>query len=113
MSLTEKQRIAAERAYIIASLTNRELEILAEVEYWDKQELLVSENQKRLQSECTHPLIMRVHKNEGISGGWDRSEDVYWTSHHCSLCYLRWHTNQRWDIVGERKGHPNDTLAAA
>lgn len=111
MALTEEQKEEAIAQYIEAQLSEedrayKKLLDAARIAM-DDAELHFAE----LQSKCPHPLIMRVHKNEGSTGGWDRCNDSYWTSHKCNMCDKRWHTHQRWAQVGGRQGHPDDKEA--
>lgn len=108
--LTPEQEEEAKRLYIESKLTPEEKEHAHKLReariVMEAAELSFTE----LQRACTHPLIARNYKNEGDSGNWDRA-DSYWTRHHCTLCDLRWSTNQSWQRVGTGLGLPTDQAA--
>lgn len=108
--LTPEQEAEARALYIESKLTPEEKEHAHKL----REARIVMEAAElafaALQQTCPHPLIARDHKNEGSSGNWDRS-DSYWTRHHCTICDLRWHTNQRWKYLGTGLGLPTDQAA--
>lgn len=108
--LTPEQEEEARRLYIESKLTPEEKEHAHKL----REARIVMESAElafaALQKSCPHPLVARVHKNEGSSGNWDRA-DSYWTSHRCTLCDLRWSTSQRWQYLGGRLGLPTDKEA--
>lgn len=109
-TLTPEQRAEAEWEYIFSRLTD------AERAHYEKLGMLKQAMERaidvydRAQSACTHPLIARETKNDGSTGNWDRN-DMYWTDHKCRLCGKRWTTNQRWQHIGTKTGHPDDSIA--
>lgn len=67
----------------------------------DNHQKMIGELQKR----CNHPLSFREHHNMG------NGVDYYVTQHRCHICDLYWKTNQRWDLVGDKRGMPDDPEA--
>ena len=106
-----KERADLERAAFIRDL-------LSDDDKWVQSRMIALKTEINIanaeilkqQDLCSHPLVVRVIKNEGSSGNWDR-DDHYWTSHRCEICDLRWSTNQSWKNVGGRLGLPNDKEA--
>jgi hypothetical protein len=111
MSLTLAQQEEAKRVYIRSKLTPAEKAHYTKLCKADAKVEAAQAAYDKLQKSCPHPLIAREHKNEASTGGWDRGDDSYWTSHKCTLCGLRWSTDQRWDLVGGRRGMPDDEEA--
>ena len=60
-----------------------------------------------IQSQCSHPLVVRKTENKSDTGNWDRGQDSYWTEHECGLCQKRWRTDQDWKRRGG-KGMPKE-----
>jgi len=45
---------------------------------------------KRIQDECSHPVIALTKTHHSDTGNWCRSDDRYWTTFNCGLCEKTW-----------------------
>lgn len=109
---TESLKKEIEEQLRIKQLTPEEYSLLQEIE---KQRARLEKEEDKLSAlhkKCPHPLAMRLVKNEGYSGGWDKTE-AYWTSHKCEMCGKYWHTDQRWKYLGGKLGLPDDAAASS
>jgi len=111
VTLTPPQLEVAEREYRRKRLTSDQLLFLKGLESLQKIADKAQDHLEEFASGCVHPLIMRDTENKGNTGNWDDGSDTYWTDHTCGVCHKRWTTNQSWDMVGGKQGHPDDEAA--
>jgi len=91
--------------YLVSRLPKADRDIMEAVkrnyEAIDKRQ----NNIANMQKQCNHPLSFREYHNVG------NGVSYYATQHRCHICDLYWKTNQRWDLVGDKRGMPDDPEA--
>ncbi len=78
------------------------------IEELEEQASAIHERIRLIQSQCSHPLVVRKTQNKSDTGNWDRGQDSYWTEHECGLCKKRWTTTQDWQRIGDKRGMPKE-----